>query len=1146
MCSKAVKNYDLIKKIGSGGLCTIWEARHRSSNQTFAFKQLHDKSDYGISVIRDEYKFLAFHKFPGLINVYDFLSVAGNTGFIMDYLPGPGLDTVCGTLDEQKLLAIMAEILEIANYVHQSGYIYNDYKPQNFMYDSERKLRLIDFNLISPVGNTETKTSGTFGYLAPELLTGKQASIQSDIYSLGVTFYELACGRMPFEAADEGALIKLITETNPENPGTANENINTCLLKMLSRDLSDRPQSFHEVAHLLGIGDKFEADVKNQAAYYLNSGISPFASEVLDSICAGYSDKRIFVILANDIIEQEKLLRDIKILLNLDGCRSKADNPEAQSSELSTPARFAENFASGDIDRAGGMYLVDCRDDFNDDIFNTAHTIADNMASGNILLFTTDRTILAKNNKLEIISLIDKPGRTAAYVNYFLKSYDAQDNFLTRMQDISNGDAAVIYHYLRSFIEQGYIRYNESGWVVSETIEFSGMPSELAGLLSGRWQNLSGEQKRVLSWLAVMNDFCPVVCLDNLSGIVSAPALDSLINLGVAAESDSNATCSSRAISLSVYGSIQESERVAMHNKAAAYLEANHREQIEAILRHHQKAGNFAKALKYAYQAALKWNEKFDFKKAEEFIGSAEEMLTRVTSDIVDDNLVLKIMFLGADIAKALANNRRAESIYNQAAALAEKIDSRESLAKAYKDLGDNYRLQQDTAKSIDYTNQALELYKQLKDEPSRAACFNNLGLAYWIAGEYGQALTNFDKSLELNRELGNLTEQSKIHNNIGIIYDITGRTDEVLGRFEEALKCAVEVKNQKLEAKYLNNIGYFHLNSGRLQKALDYFMRCYELAEMTGNAEEQLNTVYNIALAYHKMGEFLKSAEANQQALDIAMSLNHAFFAAQSAHLLARDCLALGNYKLGMDMLEKAADHCSRLSNPELMADILLTRIELELHIGDIEKASGYLADLNSRQIPTSGQKVQAAFINLKLNSLSSEGYKIGDLDKLILDARESRNYETAALAILEKTWLAITERQLDLAGSLQADYNSLELSNLLINFEYSLVMSQYLAQNRQYNEALELTADIKKTAKEKGCLPILFKTLVAETLVLRACRKHTQAAKVIKQAEVVNNILVAAIPENRDPRKFQNSYYGKIFVGLIKELAAGAEINL
>ena len=1145
MCSKAVKNYDLTKKIGSGGLCTIWEARHRSSNQTFAFKQLHNKSDYGISVIQDEYKFLAFHKFPGLVNAYDFISVAGNTGFIMDYLPGPGLDEICGKLGERKLLDLIAEILETANFIYQSGHIYNDYKPQNFRYDSEGKLKLLDFNLISLPGTTEPKTSGTFGYLAPELLSGQAPSLHSDIYSLGVTFYELACGRMPFEAADEGALIKRITETSPESPGTASENINACLLKMLSRDVTERPQSLHEVARIFGLGDRFQAEIKRQAAYYLDAGVSPYAAEVVNFICSKRSESSPFIILANDIFEHDKLLRDIRILLSPGSCRGKTGIPDIQNQDTPTSARFAENFASGDIDRAGGMYLVNCRDDFNNDILQISHSLAGDLTSGNILLLTTDRSILNKNAGLEIISLIDKPDRTTSYINYFLKDYNAPDDFLERMRPLTNGDSAVIYHYLRSFIDKGAIQYNERAWEVSEVIDYSEVPAELAGILSGRINQLSDEQKTMMEWLAVMNDFCAVDCLDNLAGIESTPILDPLIDLGLVSKSDAKLKCSADALALNIYAAIPAEEKIGMHKKAAEYLEVDHGDKIEAIFRHYREAGDFAQALKYAYRSALKWNDRFDFKKAEEFINSAEDILARIDDSKIDNRFVLQILFLGADIAKSLAKNRRAEGIYNRAAALAEKTDSPESLAKAFKDSGDNYRLQQDPAKSIESTLKALKIYKRLNDEPSQAACFNNLGLAHWIDGDYSQALANFEKSLQLNRALGNLSEQSKIHNNIGIIYDITGRKDEVLGRFEEALKCAVEVKNPTLEAKYLNNIGYFYLNSGKLEKALDYFMRCYNLAGTTGNAEEQLNTVYNIALAYHKMGEFLKSAEANQQGLDIAISLNHSFFAAQAAHLLARDCLALGNYRLSLNMLEQAAERSAELSSTELAADILLTRIELELQLGDTGEAAQYLNDLNGGQIPTPAQKAKAAFANLQLKALTANGLKESDVDNLINSAHESRSNETVGLAILEKAALAIAGGRLELAGTLLAEYNSLALGDLLMNFEYSLLMGQYLSKNRQYNEALEITADVRATAENKGCLPVLFKALVLEASILQECRKSAQAAKTIKQAEAVDNILVAAIPDNRNPGNFHNSYYGKIFNKLIKERAAGAEIQ-
>lgn len=1147
MCSNAVKNYNLINKIGAGGLCTIWEVRHRSSGDIYAFKQLHEKSINSYAAIHREFEFLAFHKYPGLIGVYDFISAPGYFGFVMDYLNGPTLESMCGKLDDQKILTVIAEILGIANFVYHCGYIFNDYKPQNFMYNSKRELKLIDFNLMSPVGGDAPKTCGTLGYLAPELLTGKAPSLLTDIYSLGATFYELASGRMPFSVPDEGALIKLITETVPPSPGTSNGLFNDCILKMLSPDPSQRPQTFLEIARTLGIETELKVIIKNTSGFYLDSGANPYAHDMIDSIRERQSSARLFGILAGDRYEHEHLIRDAKILLNLPGVVGTPALPEATGTGFAGLEKYAGNLPAGDIERVNGVYIADCKDNFSQDLYNIAKAIDTDIVPGNILFFTTDRSILKFRDNFKVMSLPDKPDRTASYINHLLKKYEAPDDFIQRMQALAGGDAEVIYHYIKHYIANDAIEYADSGWVFNN-IDYSLVPLSLTELMEAQAAKLCDDQKVMVRWLALMNDFCTASSLAKLTGFEKAAIdrnLDVLLKLGWIGLEGELIAIAGAGKAGAVYNNITENEKIEMHRLAAFYLKANYPEEIEAIFRHLSEARFYREALQFGYRAAMKWYEKFDFKKAGEFIGAAENIIPRIAQSGLGAASVIKTLLLSGDIAKAVADNQNAENKYLQAADLAVGFQLNDMLAIAFKNLGDIYRHQQNTPKSIEYSLKALEIYEQLCDLSSQAACFNNLGLAYWISGDYPQALTNFEKSLKLNREQDNLTEQSKIHNNIGIIYDITGRTLEVLPRFEEALRCAVEVKNLKLEAKYLNNIGFFYLNSGKPRKALDYFMKCYDLAGSTGNSEEQLNTIYNISLAYHKMGEFLKSAEANQRAFDIAISLNHKFFAAQSAHLLARDCLALGNFKLCRIMLEKAEAMCSNLSNAELLTDILQARIEYELCLGDIDKAIKYREHLNKQPAPTQAQKAKTTLLGLKLKAMQRQNISDAELNEFINECRQSNHMETAGLAILEKIRLFIDSDRLENVESALADYHSLGIDYILINFDSNLLTAEYLLKARKYNEALEIISDIRNAAGDRNCLPILFKAWTIEALTLYECGKQTQAAKALKNASTLYNVLADAWPEDKDQEGFNGLHHVIIYRHLDKVLLAKAEID-
>ncbi|MCP4580274.1 MAG: serine/threonine protein kinase, partial [candidate division Zixibacteria bacterium] len=324
--------FKLEKKIGEGGLCSIWETRHRDSNEVFAFKQIKEASEINLQAILDEYRFLKFHPHPGIVEVYDFNRIDNLLGIIMEYLPGPTLENDCGNLDDDTLLATLVGILEVVNFVHHCGYIYNDYKPQNFTYDSAGKLKLIDFNLIRPQDSQDGTRSGTFGYLAPELLTGSPVSVQSDIYSLGATFYELATGTLPFIAPDEGALIKMITEATPEKPKTSNEKLNHAIMMMLSLSPEDRPSNAFETAGLLGLEVELRAKVKTNYQIYLEAGFWPYSLELVNSIKDNQNTRRPVVVVSSNEHEHDGFIKDAAILAKLE-----FDSAEILSGKQSTP-----------------------------------------------------------------------------------------------------------------------------------------------------------------------------------------------------------------------------------------------------------------------------------------------------------------------------------------------------------------------------------------------------------------------------------------------------------------------------------------------------------------------------------------------------------------------------------------------------------------------------------------------------------------------------------------------------------------------------------------------------------------------------------------------------------------------------------------
>ena len=155
----------------------------------------------------------------------------------MDKTKNPNL------LPFDEMCDIMIKVADALNHAHSQGVFHRDIKPANIMYDAEAKLpKVADFGIARVTDSSKTKTGmvlGTPSYMSPEQLGGKKIDGRSDLFSLGVTFYQLACGRLPFEGESMTQLMFAIAnephpdilEYNPSLPPWVKDFVDRALAK---------------------------------------------------------------------------------------------------------------------------------------------------------------------------------------------------------------------------------------------------------------------------------------------------------------------------------------------------------------------------------------------------------------------------------------------------------------------------------------------------------------------------------------------------------------------------------------------------------------------------------------------------------------------------------------------------------------------------------------------------------------------------------------------------------------------------------------------------------------------------------------------------------------------------------------------------
>jgi len=249
---------------GRGGMGEVYRADDLKLGQVVALKFL------PVALSRDVRWLERFHRevriaraisHPHVCRVYDIGEAAGQHFLSMEFVAGEDLASLLrqiGRLPRKKALAISFQLCAGLAVIHGRGIVHRDLKPANLMLDDEGSVRITDFGLASRIGEREEGCVGTPHYMAPEQLAGKEATRQSDLYSLGLILYEVFTGKPAFEA-DTLEMLRSRRESAPARPSSVFQDcdpeVERVILWCLERDPDRRPESVLEVLGALPGGD---------------------------------------------------------------------------------------------------------------------------------------------------------------------------------------------------------------------------------------------------------------------------------------------------------------------------------------------------------------------------------------------------------------------------------------------------------------------------------------------------------------------------------------------------------------------------------------------------------------------------------------------------------------------------------------------------------------------------------------------------------------------------------------------------------------------------------------------------------------------------------------------------------------------------
>lgn len=260
-------NYQIIKELGRGGMGTVYLANDRRLDRKVAVKllqlpanlTLEQKSEV-ISRFQKEAKAVAKLSHPNIVNIHDIGEENSQYFMVMEFLEGKSIGTI---LEQEKSLPIdecvdiSIQMCRALDYIHKNSIVHRDIKPDNIIIGSDKIAKITDFGIAQNDTEQMRLTQdgailGSIMYISPEQLrNSKDVDSRADIFSYGVTFYQMLTGQLPFNGETVGEVVSKVLNENPELPRKINPSIppelEAIVMRAINKDKEKRYKSMEDM-----------------------------------------------------------------------------------------------------------------------------------------------------------------------------------------------------------------------------------------------------------------------------------------------------------------------------------------------------------------------------------------------------------------------------------------------------------------------------------------------------------------------------------------------------------------------------------------------------------------------------------------------------------------------------------------------------------------------------------------------------------------------------------------------------------------------------------------------------------------------------------------------------------------------------------
>jgi len=1085
------ERYEISQLLGEGGMGAVYKARDRELERFVALKVIRPEFAQNADTLQRFKQELILARqvsHRNVIRIFD-LGEAGGIKFItMEYIDGRDLKSILresGKLEPKRAAGIIEQVCRALEVAHMEGVIHRDLKPQNIMVDEHGKISVMDFGIARTMemGGGMTQTGalvGTPEYMSPEQAKGEKVDGRTDLFSLGIIFYELLTGDSPYKAETAMASLYKRTKEIPPPPIEKDPSIprplSNIVVRCLQIDKKQRYASATEILQDLAVfqGTRAGTVALPASIWFSSAAIAPYWKWIAGATAV--------------------------VLLALGGVwyrvksGSRVEKPAVSGPSISLAILpFANGSGDASLDWLGS-------------------SLAD--------MLSTD---VGQSPHVRAVS----PDRVHQIMHDFQISPDAFSDAATvrRLADLSNADTIVWGRYAKfgdQFRIDATLRDIKRDRNVSFKVEAANQQDLLQkvdALAQTIRDNLSlqpnvADELKAQSFKPSSNSVDAIRFYSEGTDLFQqGKNLEALKDFQAATQADPNFALAYAKLGQTFANLGHDAEAEQASRKAvelSEHLPAREKYLIAASDARIER--DYSKAIQYYENLAASSPDdpeiQFVLGNLDEDTGTFDKAREHYSKALAaDPNDVNAILATGRVEIKS-DNPRSALDHFNRALALSIQLGNDETKAMALQGVGLSYRQLDKPDEALRNFQQALETRRRLGDKRGVAATLNTIAQIQEQSGKSADALKAYQAALEIRKEIGDERGLGDTLLDLGTFYNDRGHYDQALQYFKQSLQVERELGDESNQGMCLNNIGTCYLSKGDYENAVTYLQQALDLRQKSQVPEDTALTLHNLAVSFEGLGQYDKALSDYERALDLYRNAGDKRGAAMELYTMGVLFGYQGRFGAAIHSKQEAVESFTELQDRTYWMTEVLSGYGLALaDAGRFDEAQKPLADaLNlARQLKIDGSIAQA---------LDSEGrclFYRGDFqgarslyEQALLSAARSKEQQKILLSKFHVDQIMLKQGKASQAavalGKLADGADSLGMKYL--SAEVSAFKGEALVESKNYEQArMELERAIA-AAEKLGLLATLAQAHYSLATELRLSRQSPEAAGHYREA--------------------------------------------